>query len=73
MCIRALFREMTSSRGQIMLRMMKLAFVVVLVAMAADAQAAPIRVAVEDGTGRGGGAAAVVQLNNDTFFDFSAT
>ena len=34
---------------------------------------AAIRVAVEDGTGRGGGAAAVAQLNDDTFFDFDAT
>jgi hypothetical protein len=30
-------------------------------------------VAVEDGTGRGGGAATVAQLNDDTYFDFSAT
>jgi MYXO-CTERM domain-containing protein len=28
---------------------------------------------VEDGTGRGGGAATVATLNNDTFFDFTAT
>ncbi|MBD3303340.1 MAG: hypothetical protein GF346_12920 [Candidatus Eisenbacteria bacterium] len=34
---------------------------------------AAMRVAVEDGTGRGGGAATVDQLNNDTWFDFDAT
>ena len=34
---------------------------------------ANIRVAVVDGTGRGGGAQAVAQLNDDTFFNFSAT
>jgi len=38
-----------------------------------QAQIVPIRVAVEDGTGRGGGAATVAQLNDDTFSDFQAT
>ncbi len=38
-----------------------------------QAQIVPIRVAVEDGTGGGGGAATVAQLNDDTFFDFQAT
>jgi hypothetical protein len=38
-----------------------------------SALSAPIRVAVEDGTGHGGGGATAAQLNDDTFFDFSAT
>lgn len=38
-----------------------------------NANAIPIRVAVEDATGMGGGIATVAQLNNDTFFDFTAT
>jgi len=38
-----------------------------------QAQTFPIKVAVEDGTGGGGGAATVAQLNDDTFFDFQAT
>jgi hypothetical protein len=43
-----------------------------VLAVSGTAEAA-IRVAVEDGTGRGGGAAAVLQLNDDSFFDFDAT
>ncbi|NUM33998.1 MAG: choice-of-anchor D domain-containing protein [Candidatus Brocadiae bacterium] len=37
------------------------------------AEAAPIRVGVVDSTGQGGGQQTVTQLNDDTYFDFSAT
>jgi hypothetical protein len=41
--------------------------------IATGVHAQAIQVAVEDGTGRGGGAATVAQLNDDTYFDFNAT
>lgn len=41
--------------------------------MLADPAQAVVRVAVEDGTGHGGGAMVVAQLNDDTYFDFDAT
>ena len=44
----------------------------VLLTAAGAAEAQAIRVAVEDGTGRGGGAATVAQLNDDSFVDFDA-
>jgi len=45
----------------------------VVFSFAVVAQAQTIQVAVEDGSGEGGGAATVAQLNDDTFFDFNAT
>jgi hypothetical protein len=41
--------------------------------MLADQAQAVVRVAVEDGTGHGSGPAVVLQLNDDTYFDFQAT
>ena len=37
------------------------------------AEATPIRVAVEDGSGSGTGSNLVTQLNDDTYYDFTAT
>ena len=49
-----------------------LALSILLLASSA-ADATPIRVAVEDGSGSGTGSNLVTQLNNDTYYDFTAT
>jgi hypothetical protein len=56
-----------------MIRRNRILLAAAAVLFAAHCLPAQIRVAVEDGSNEGTGAGLVAQLNNDTFFDFTAT